>query len=167
MHFAFAYQKNVFLGVCFIFFICFDRMDDLGLFGRVQTQTFASSEINARRWRSVVTKYGLLHAACSALPEPWRIVHDLDFLAGKQLVACGLGHRVLVPHLEMNEHFVVGLAAIVGLGNHVNAVHCTDVQLLNDVIYVFAGRAFAGRAFAGRAFAGRTFEHARNADAGL
>ena len=59
---------------------------------------------------------------------------------------------VLVPLLEVNEDLVVGLAAIVGLGNHVNAIHCADVKLLNDAEQILAGRAL---------------EHARNADAGL
>ena len=115
-------------------------------------QALAATEVNARRWRRVVAKCGLLHAACSALPEPGRIVDDLDLFAGKQFVAGGLSHRGIVPHLEVNEHLVVGLAALVGLGNHVNAVHCANVQLLKNGEQIFAGRAL---------------EHARNADAGL
>jgi len=115
-------------------------------------KALAAAEVNARRWRRVVAKLGLLHAACSALPEPGRIVDDLDLFALEQLVAGGLCHRVLVPLLEVNEHLVVGLAALVGLGNHVNAIHCADVQLLKDGEQLPAGRAL---------------EHARNADAGL
>ena len=115
-------------------------------------QALAAAEVNARRWRRVVAKYGLLHAACSALPEPGRIIDDLDLFAGKQLVAGGLCHRVLVPLLEVNEHLVIGFAALVGLRNHVNAVHCADVKLLKDAEQILAGR---------------VLEHARNADAGL
>ena len=69
-----------------------------------QTQTLASAEVNARRRCSVVTKHGSFHPACGALPEPGRIVDDLDLFAGKQLVAGGLSHRVIVPDLEVNEH---------------------------------------------------------------
>ena len=93
----------------------------------VQTQTFFSAEVNARRRCSVVTKHRLVHAACATLPEPGRIVNDLDLFAGKQLVAGVFSHLVVVPDLEVNEHFVVGLASFVGLGNHVNAVHRAEV----------------------------------------
>ena len=62
------------------------------------------------------------------------------------------GFVSLVPHLEMDEHLVVALAACVGLGNHVNAVDCSQVELFNHVVNVLARRAL---------------EHARNADAGL
>ena len=115
-------------------------------------QALAATEVNARRWRRVVAKRWLLHAACGALPEPGRIVDDLDLFASKQLVAGCLGHLVIVPHLEVNEHLVLGVAAIIGLGNHVNAVHCADVQLLKDGEQIFAGR---------------VLEHAWNAEAGL
>ena len=116
-------------------------------------QALAAAEVDARRWRRVVAKDGLLHAACGAFPKPGRIVHNLDFLSGKQLVAGGFGHRVLdVPHLEVNEHLVVGLPALVGLGNHVNSFHGADVQLLHDVKQILARCAL---------------EHARDADAGL
>ena len=115
-------------------------------------QALASTEVNARRWRGVVAKRGLPYAACSALPEPGRIVDDFDLFAGKQLLAGGLRQWVLVPLLEVNEDLVVGLTAIVGLGNHVNAIHCADVKLLKDAKHILAGR---------------ILEHARNADAGL
>lgn len=115
-------------------------------------QALATAEINARRWCSVVAKGGLLHTACRALPEPGLVVHDLDLFALEQLGAGGQGHRVLVvPLLEMNEHLVVG-AAIVGLGNHVNSLHCAEIQSFNHGVQILAGRAL---------------EHARNADAGL
>ena len=117
-----------------------------GLF--VQTH----AEVNARRRRRIVAKRWFIHTACSALPEPGRIVHDLDLFAGKQLVAGGLRQWVLVPLLEVNEHLVIGFAALVGLRNHVNAVHCADVKLLKDAEQILAGR---------------VLEHARNADAGL
>ena len=117
------------------------------------TQTFASTEVNPWRWRRVVAKCGLLHAACRALPKPRLAVHDLDLFALQQLVTCSLCSGILlVPHLEVNEHLVVALAALVGLGNHVNAFHCTQIQLLNHIIDVLARRAL---------------EHARNADAGF
>ena len=115
-------------------------------------KALAAAEVNARRWRGVVAKLGLLHAACSALPEPGCIVDDFDLFALEQLVAGGLRLWVLVPLLEVNEDLVVGLAAIVGLGNHVNAIHSADVQLLKDDEQILAGR---------------VLEHARNADAGL
>ena len=121
--------------------------------GRIMLgQALAAAEVNARRWRRVVAKRGLLHAACSALPEPGRIVGDFDLFALEQLVAGGLRQWVLVPLLEVNEDLVVGLTAIVGLGNHVNAIHCADVKLLKDAEQILAGR---------------VLEHARNADAGL
>ena len=116
-------------------------------------QALAAAEINARRGCAVVTKFGLHHPACRALPEPGLVVHDLDLFALKQLGAGGQGHRVLVvPLLEMNEDLVVGLAAIVGLGNHVNSLHCAEIQSFNHAVQILAGRAL---------------EHARNADAGL
>jgi len=115
-------------------------------------KALAAAQVNARRWRCVVAKLGLLHTACSALPEPGRIVDDLDLFALEQLLTGGLRQWVLVPLLEVNEDLVVGLAAIVGLGNHVNAIHSADVKLLNDAEQILAGRAL---------------EHARNADAGL
>ena len=40
----------------------------------------------------------------------------------------------------------------VDLGNHVNAIHCTQIQTLNHIVQIFAGYAL---------------EHARDADAGL
>ena len=115
-------------------------------------QALATAEINARRWRSVVPKGGLLHSACSALPEPGLIVDDLDLFALEQFGAGGLSHRGVAPFLEMNEHLVVGLVALVGLGNHVNSLHCAEIQSFNHREQIFAGRAL---------------EHARNADAGL
>ena len=116
-------------------------------------QALATAEVNARRRRSVVAKGGLLHAACRALPEPGLVVHDLDLFALEQLGAGGVGGWiVLVPGLEMDEHLVVGLAALVGLGNHVNSLHCAEIQSLNHGAQIIAGRAL---------------EHARNADAGL
>ena len=115
-------------------------------------QAFAAAEVNARRRRSVVAKGRLLHAACAAFPEPWFAVDDLDLFAGKQLFARGLGGCVLAPCFEMNEHLVVGLPALVDLGNHVNSLHCAEIQLFNHVEQVFAGRAL---------------EHSRNANAGL
>ena len=44
-------------------------------------KALAAAEVNARRRCRVVAKLGLLHAACSALPEPRRIVDDLDLFA--------------------------------------------------------------------------------------
>ena len=60
--------------------------------------------------------------------------------------------RVPIPLLEVDEHFVVGLAVDVDLGNHVNAIHCTQIHTLNHIVQLFAGYAL---------------EHARDADAGL
>lgn len=60
--------------------------------------------------------------------------------------------RVYIPLLEVDEHFVVGLAAGVDLGNHVNAIHCTQIQLLK---------------YAGDSIARYALEHTRDADAGL
>ncbi len=60
--------------------------------------------------------------------------------------------RGLIPLLEVDEHFVVGLAAGVDLGNHVNAIHCTQIQLLK---------------YAGDSIARYALEHTRDADAGL
>ena len=60
--------------------------------------------------------------------------------------------RVPIPLFEVNKHFVVGLAADVDLGNHVNAIHCTQIHTLNHIVQLFAGYAL---------------EHARDADAGL
>ena len=116
-------------------------------------QALATAEINARRGRAVVAKGGLLHAACRALPEPGLVVHDFDLFALEQFGAGGLSHcGLVVPLLEMNEHLVVGLVALVGLGNHVNSLHCTEIQSFNHGVQILAGRAL---------------EHARNADAGL
>ena len=62
-------------------------------------------------------------------------------------------HRaLLVPRLEVNEHLVVRFTAVVDLGNHVNAIHCTQIQTPYHTVQLFAGRAL---------------EHARDADAGL
>ena len=113
-------------------------------------QALATAQVNARGWRRVVAKYWLLNTACSALPEPWLTVEDLDLFSRKQFFTRGLGRLGLRPHLEMNEHLVVRLAAIVGLGNHVNAIHCTQVQLFNHGADVFARR---------------VLEYARDADA--
>lgn len=75
-----------------------------------------------------------------------------DFFALEQLLTGGLCLRVPAPGLEMDEHLVVGLAANIRLGNQVNAVHCTQVQLLNHLIDVLASCAL---------------EHARDANAGF
>ena len=116
-------------------------------------QAFAAAEINARGGRTVVAKHGFIHPACRALPEPGLIVDDLDLFPLEQLLAGSLGGCIgLVPLLEMNEHLVVGLAAIVGLWNHVNSLHCAEIQSFNHGVQILAGRAL---------------EHTRNADAGL
>ena len=102
----------------------------------------AAAEVNARGRRRVVAEYRLFDAACGALPEPRLAVHEFDFFASQQLGArCLCDFALLVPHLEMDEHLVVVLAAGVDLGNHVDAVHCSQVETLDHVVNLFARRA--------------------------